>query len=240
MRSQTRASILLLLPLVGCVHGLGPAPKPFVLQPGDLLFQDLDYGPLCDAIETVTQGVGGAHLTHVGMVESVDGPEAIVFEAVGAGVVETPLSEFLARSADPTGKPKVLVGRLDMEHQSLIPAALATARKFLGRPYDSVYAMDNTSFYCSELVYESLREANGGVPIFSLAPMTFKDPRTAKTFPPWQAYYDALGVVIPEGEAGLNPGGISRSPYVRIVHAYGKPTGWRGIVTENSTTFDSE
>jgi hypothetical protein len=206
------------------------APRPeFALRQGDLLFQDLDCGPLCDAIETVTRGVDGAHFSHIGIVLRVDG-EPVILEAVSAGVLETPLAEFLARSADERGRPKVLVGRLEGRYRPLIPDALSVAQKFIALPYDSVYVIDNASFYCSELVYEAFRQANAGSPIFPLAPMTFQDPKTGQTFGPWAAYYEELGVPIPEGKPGLNPGGISQSPDLRIVHAYGRPTGWRGRV----------
>ena len=41
-------------------------PKNF--RTGDLLFQDIDCGGLCDAIEKVTAGVKGYHFSHVGLV----------------------------------------------------------------------------------------------------------------------------------------------------------------------------
>ncbi len=53
--------------------------------------------------------------------------------------------------------------------------------------------------------------------------MTFNDPDTQEPFPIWVEYYKKLGEPIPEGEPGLNPGGISRSIYIDIVHYYGKP-----------------
>ncbi|MCL4695244.1 MAG: hypothetical protein KJ060_22365 [Candidatus Hydrogenedentes bacterium] len=194
------------------------------------MFQDIDCGPLCDAIETVTRGIDGAHFSHVGIVSTVDGTEPLILEAVSAGVVKTPLSTFLDRSHDAQGHPKVLVGRLDEPYAALIPDALDTARRFMGLPYDSVYVMEDSSFYCSELVYEAFRLANEGEPVFAVEPMTFRDPKTGETFGPWVDYYEELGVPIPEGEPGLNPGGISRSPDVRIVHAYGLPEGWRGRI----------
>ena len=40
----------------------------FKLQEGDLLFQDLDSSPLCDAIELVTPGYNGANFSHIGLV----------------------------------------------------------------------------------------------------------------------------------------------------------------------------
>lgn len=200
----------------------------FQLRPGDLLFQDLDAGPLCDAIETVTEGVDGSDFSHIGMVSQVSGDRVLVIEAVSKGVVETPLSEFLARSTDANGKPKVLVGRIRPKHADVIVRAIEEARRHLGKPYDSVYVMDNSSFYCSELLYESFRVANNGIPLFSTSGMTFIDPATGKTFPAWTAYYEKLGVAIPEGEPGLNPGGMSRSDAIEIVHAFGVPDGWTG------------
>ncbi|MCC6491061.1 MAG: hypothetical protein IT364_26475 [Candidatus Hydrogenedentes bacterium] len=215
------------LAIAGCQSNRHCAVDDFVPQPGDLLFQDIDCGPLCDAIETVTQGVDGAHFSHVGIVSRTDSVEPLVIEAVSAGVTETPLSDFLARSKDARGKPKVLAGRLDEAHRSLVPEALLVARSFLNVPYDGLYVIDNSSLYCSELVYEAFRQANENEPVFALHPMTFKDPQTGEYFAPWVAYYDSLGAAIPEGQPGLNPGSISREPTVRIVHAYGRPEGWQ-------------
>jgi hypothetical protein len=227
-RSLSRhAAAALLILCAGCAHHAQNASSAFRLEPGDLLFQDLDGSPLCDAIEKVTQGTHGAKFSHVGMVSRVEGDSATLIEAVSAGVKETPLNEFLGRSADAQGHPKVLVGRLKAEYRRLIPEAIRVAEGFRGRPYDSVFAMGNDSFYCSELIYEAFREANGGTSVFPLAPMTFKDPDTHTTFPAWTDYYAKLGKPIPEGEPGLNPGGISRSSVLTIVHAYGSPAGWR-------------
>ncbi|MHC4724324.1 MAG: hypothetical protein ACYS9V_08765 [Planctomycetota bacterium] len=39
----------------------------FEPKEGDLLFQDLDCGPLCDAIEKVTTGYQGSNFSHVGI-----------------------------------------------------------------------------------------------------------------------------------------------------------------------------
>lgn len=205
----------------------------FIPCEGDLLFQDLD-GPLCAAIEAVTDGVDGAEFSHVGVVSRVergarpgDAPRVTVLEAIGAGVVETPLETFLARSHDAAGRPKVLVGRLGPPWSRQVPRAIAVGEGFLGFPYDAVYRMENSAFYCSELVYEMYREAATGREPFSLTPMTFRDPATGQPFPDWVTHYAELGVSIPEGEPGLNPASMSRSRNVRIVYAYGCPEGWR-------------
>ena len=194
---------------------------------GDLLFQDLDSGPLCDAIEAVTEGVDGAEFSHVGMISRVDRGGVYVIEAIPEGVVETPLDTFLARGRDSHGDPKVLVGRMRPAYARLLPEAVAAALELRGRPYDRVFAVDNDAYYCSELICEAFRRANGGRLVFSLAPMTFIDPATGFPFDAWTTYFADLGIPIPEGQPGLNPGGMSREPFVEIVHAYGVPSGWQ-------------
>lgn len=234
MRRVTRAAALTVLIglLAGCARLHSAPSASYHPKPGDLLFQDLDGGPLCVAIEKVTQGIDGAKFSHVAMVSRVDHGSVTVIEAVSAGVKETPLDEFLARSADAKGRPKVLAGRLKPPYRHLIPEALRVAQRFKGRPYDSVFTIGNDAFYCSELVYESFREANGRAPLFPLAPMTFIDPDTRATFPAWTEYYQNLRAPIPERAPGLNPGGVSRSHFLAIVHAYGAPAGWTGRVSK--------
>lgn len=226
MRVRLLQLLVLSLMVAGCSHGL-PEPKAIsqiALQPGDLLFQDLDGSPLSDAIETVTDGVGGTRFSHVAMVVSAGGGEPQVIEAGGRGVVITPLGKLLARSHDAAGRPKVIVGRLDERYRPLIPAALAYAQQQLGKPYDKPYVMREDAFYCSELLYFAFAHANAGQPLFLTGPMTFKDPSTHEFFPAWVEHYRNLGAPIPEGEPGLNPGGMSRAHCVKIVAAYGRPS----------------
>lgn len=213
--------------LSGCATGQWALDNGFALEVGDFLFQDTDGGPLADAIETVTEGVNGACLTHVGMVARMRRGRPVIVEAIGKGVVETPLDTFLSRSTDADGRPKVLVGRLRDPYRALIPEAVAWSRRQLGRPYDSVFILGDDAYYCSELLYDAFCAANGGTPVFELQPMTFKDPATGETFPAWADHYVKLGEPVPEGAPGLNPGGMSRAPVLEIVHAYGRPDGWK-------------
>jgi len=208
--------------LSGCVAGL----RRFEPEVGDLLLQDLDLGPLCDAIEDVTEGYRGARFSHVGIVARGGDGRLVVLEAVSAGVQATRLDEFLARSHDAAGRPKVVVGRLRPAFRGLTPRAVKRAEALLGKPYDRVFAIGNDRYYCSELVYEVFRFANDGRPVFDLAPMTFRAPRTGVTLPAWAGYFEELGAPIPEGRPGINPGAISRSPKIEIVQAYGTPDGW--------------
>lgn len=214
------------LQVAGCAPRSLEGNRGFGLQSGDLLLQDTDGGPLCDAIEKVTVGYRGAHFTHVGMVLRDDSGRWAVIEAISDGVCVTPLQAFLQRSLDSEHHPKVVVGRLEPGLRHLIAPALAEALALKGRPYDKVFAINNDSYYCSELIYEAFRGANNNRPVFTLQPMTFKDPETGAVMPAWSDYFSELDAPVPEGKPGINPGGISRSPALTIIHAYGVPDGW--------------
>jgi hypothetical protein len=69
--------------------------------------------------------------------------------------------------------------------------------------------------YCSEVLYEAFKK--NGESIFTCQPMTYKDPDSLKFFGPWVDYYKSLDAEIPEGELGLNPGGISQSDFLEVV-----------------------
>lgn len=184
------------------------------LREGDFLFLDLDCGALCDAIEAVTEGCCGKDFSHLGLIERRN-DSVFVLEAMGNSVRATPLLIFLAY----TGKPAVHA-RLKKKYQRLIPSAMEYGRKQTGKPYDDAFLPDNGKFYCSELVYEAFRESNGGKAFFQLQPMTFRQPGSSSYFPVWTEYYQKLGIPVPEGLPGCNPGGISRSDFLEILGEY--------------------
>jgi hypothetical protein len=190
----------------------------FKPETGDLFFQDLDCGPFCDAIEKVTWGIDGLDFSHVG-IALVENDKTFVLEAGGLGVVKTPLDSFLNRSADRENHTNVVVGRLKTQYRYSIPRAIEKSNSLLGKKYDDVFDIGNDSYYCSELVYYSFIDSIGN-PLFKLAPMTFIDPDTKQIFPAWVNYFNELHAPIPEGEPGLNPGGISRSEKIEIVYHY--------------------
>jgi permuted papain-like amidase YaeF/Yiix C92 family enzyme len=208
----------MLLVVVGCNDARGR----FDIYSGDLLFVDFDGSPLCVAIEKVTDGYHGYNFSHVGIVEiNYDG--VFVIDAVSSGVRCIELGEFLEQcSVDGGGHAKVVVGRLNDDFVKLIEPALKRGRELIGKDYDKPFVIGNDQYYCSELVYEVFKYAANGTEIFELNSMTFKDPDTGQFFPVWVEYYQKLGVAIPEGEPGINPGGISRSGKLRIFEPWGK------------------
>lgn len=184
------------------------------LKAGDLIFQDLSCGPLCDAINAVTHGYQGNHFSHMGMVY-LRHDSVLVIEASGKDVHLTPLKNFLSRSVHPH-----YVGRLKPAYRDLIPAALTFSMQQMGIPYDDQYLYGNGKYYCSELIYDAFKSANKDKPVFQLFPMTYKEPGSGNFFPVWKAYFDHLKMEVPEGKPGCNPGGISLSDKIDILGQY--------------------
>ena len=201
----------------------GAANNSYKPQTGDLLFQDLNCGTLCDGIGQVTYGINKTYMSHVGMIESTGGNEPIVIEAIGKGVVETPLNTFLARSHDKSGQPMVVAGRLKPQYRYLIPGAIAYARQQLGKPYNASFAPNTgQSFYCSELIYKAFAYSNNNQAIFKLNTMNFADLNSGEITPAWKEYFNEIHATPPQGQIGTNPGMMSRESDIQIIYSYGK------------------
>lgn len=197
------------------------ASESFLPKNGDLIFVDLNCGTLCDGISAVTDGIDNFDISHVGIVIKDGENQLEVIEAIGEKVVETPLKDFLARSLDEKGKPRAIVGRMKQQYQILIPAALKNARNELGDPYNASFYPDAPGFYCSQLIFEIFKKANDGKEIFHMMPMTFYLKDTQIIAPAWRAYYKGLGIKVPQGLMGINPGALSRSSAIDIIYQYG-------------------
>lgn len=196
-------------------------PNVFQLHIGDLLFQDLQCGELCDGINSTTYGVGHTVVSHVGMVVSVDGDQPQIIEAINQGVTVTPLDEFLLRSEDTSGHPRVMAGRVDDQEKTLVPAAIKEAMKDLSAPYNATFSPHGPGFYCSQLIIQSFLQANHDNAVFATYPMNFKEEKS-HTFPKaWVDYFAELQQSIPQGQPGSNPGQLSRDPHIDILYFYG-------------------
>ena len=180
------------------------------LKSGDLLFQSMNCGPLCEAINEVTSGYQGHDFSHLGLVY-IKNDSILVIEASGSSVKITPYETFKTYTAE-----KMFVGRLKRKYRALIPEAIAFALQQIGVPYDEEYVYNNGKYYCSELLYDAFLHANKK-PLFDLFPMTFKSPKTEEYFEVWVDYYKKLNIEIPEGKPGCDPGGISTSDKLKII-----------------------
>lgn len=213
---------IILINLITLFSDLTRDESHFELQNGDLIFQESCDGAMGEAIKDVTSGVDGYNFTHIGIVwiDTSDNNQIYIIEATHPKVCITPLEEYLR----PVGKqcpPKSVVGRLKPSFQRLIPSAICEAKKLVGKDYDDAFDLNNDQYYCSELVYDALLKANDGVAVFPLNVMTFKSKDTGDYSPNWIEHFERLGVSIPEGEWGINPGAMSKqTDILDIVHYY--------------------
>ena len=112
----------------------------------------MPHTPLIDAIEGASQ----CPLSHCGIVGKNNNGDLIIYEALH-GVEMTPLKKFLLRGR----QQGFAVYRLKESYRAQIPATLAAVQKYLGRPYDIRYEMDDEKIYCSELIYKAFRDVTG-------------------------------------------------------------------------------
>lgn len=189
-------------------------------QEGDLLFQDCDCGPICDAIESVTVSRNNARFSHIAFVVKNDNQELCALEANVNGVVMVPIDQFINRYKSKEGNPTIAIGRLDEKYSELIPKAISFVKSKIGMSYDTVFLLNNKTYYCSELIYDAFKYANHNKDFFKLFPMTFKDPNTKMFHPEFLKYYKSMNLPIPEGKLGLNPGSISRDLKLNVTFLY--------------------
>jgi hypothetical protein len=175
------------------------------LKQGDFLFQNIDCGPLCDAIEQVTFGRDSLKFSHIGLIY-IKQDSVYVIEAIGKSVTLTPYLQFKNRTQNP-----LYLGRVIPYYSGLIDGAILFAINQIGVPYDEAFLYNNQKYYCSELIYDAFKTSNQNQVFFELEPMTFKTPNSNDYFKEWVDYYKKLNIEIPEGKPGINPAGISRS-----------------------------
>ena len=225
MKIQT---LFLSLLLISCGNNSN---DEFSLQIGDILFQDLDSSPLCDAIEKVTPGYNDYNFSHIGIVVELGDPDSInsdyiyendikILEAIPEKVKTTRLDSFLNRSFDSDSMPKVVVGRLKKQYHFLIEDAVSFLKSKIGVKYDHYFIEKNNQYYCSELIHEAFSKDS----IFFQKPMTFIEPETEKIMDIWDEYYKNLNFEVPQGKIGINPGIMSISQNIEIIHHYGIPS----------------
>lgn len=197
-----------------------PDTTVFELKNGDLIFQESYSGEMSNAIKDVTSSINEYRFTHVGIVYIDANNSIYVIEATHPCVKVTPLKEYLYPEDRKGFYPKSVVARLKPKYQHLIPKALENAFTHIGKEYDDGFVLNNDKYYCSELIYDILLEANNGEPVFPLNIMTFKSPGSNEISKGWKKHFDELNLPVPEGEPGINPGAMSKSDVIDIVFVY--------------------
>lgn len=189
----------------------GPA-----LHPGDLLFEAGADTRMTGAIRAATGREGELSFTHVAIVAGSGRADSVIEAATEGGVRILPLDEFLARASKIGARPGVVAMRL--RDTAGVKAAVRRARTFLGQPYDYAYRPDNGRMYCSELVWESYRAADGS-PLFRAQPMRFR--AADGTMPAfWRELFKALGEPVPEGVPGTNPNDMAHEACLREIYRW--------------------
>jgi len=197
-----------------------PQADNFKLRNGDLIFQEDCSAGTDNTIKEVTSSIGDYQFTHVGIAYIDEKGKTYVIEATRPKVTITPLNEYLYPKSSKGCYPRSVAVRLKDEYRELIPAAIGEAMKLIGKDYDDGFILGNDKYYCSELIYDILLKANKGRPVFTLNMMTFKSPDTGEITEGWTEYFNKYGLSVPEGELGINPGAMSRSDVIEIIHYY--------------------
>jgi hypothetical protein len=172
------------------------------------------------AIKEVTTSIDKYQFTHVGIVYIDRNDSIYVIEATRPKVVKTALQQYLYPENERGCYPVSVVGRLKEKYHHCIPQAIREGLSLIGKEYDNGFVLGNDKYYCSELVYEILLKANNGSPVFPLNIMTFKSPLTGETSNEWVEHFKKYNLPVPEGEPGINPGAMSQSEVIDIVHYY--------------------
>ncbi|MDA3893952.1 MAG: YiiX/YebB-like N1pC/P60 family cysteine hydrolase [Salinivirgaceae bacterium] len=178
------------------------------LKSGDILFCGYEKGELSGAIDEVTQTSEGTHYSHMALVEILKKDTFVIHASLKRGVVKEPLQKFMQIDQ----AVQVDIYRLKT-NVNAINDALENANKLVGLPYNGHYKMNDTSYYCSQLIYEVYKSQQ----VFELESMTFKNPGTNEFNEGWINYYDNLGLEIPEGEPGCNPNGLAASENLMFI-----------------------
>lgn len=194
------------------------------MQSGDLIFSFI--GSEQNAISAVTEGYRGARVNHVGVIVT-NGLGTFVLEAFPPEVRLTNIEVFKRRSEDSNGAPRLILGRLQNSHHTLIPDALTYGLMQRNVPYDVRYMPSEAALYCSELIVDMFKHANGGTEFFEENPMSFRDTATGEIHPTWIRYYAQFGMAVPEGEPGSNPGDISKDARLSVLDVIGNIPGYQ-------------
>lgn len=144
-------TVAALLAVVGVGLTLAPAEDLPPLKTGDIVFQKTRTSA-SDAIMLAS----GTEYTHVGIVNIDSKGRPRVIEAVGP-VQEVSLETWI-KNGDGG---RITVKRIKGLEEAQARQAIASARRYLGRPYDHYFYETRDQIYCSELVFAAFKEGPG-------------------------------------------------------------------------------
>jgi len=209
----TKISVILCIRLI-CAMALTASAQTW--NEGDLVFV-IPHD--ANAITAVTESRGGEKLNsqlstlntpdHVAIAHYIGGVVPYVIEAApDHGVCLTPVDSFQIRHNDDALRAARVTADVDVRR------SVANALRHVGKPYDDIFADNDTAFYCSELIQKSFVN-HSGQRIFDPIPMSFRD--TQGNIPDfWRNHYRQRNLPIPEGEPGSNPAALLQHPAVSL------------------------
>ena len=181
------------------------------IKTGDIIFRGALKSELSQAINDVTQTEIKTNYTHMGVCEVVENNVYIYHADLGKGVVKELLNDFL--QTESYSKYIADVYRIKNMDEHKLKTVINEANALIGNDYNTTYILEDKGYYCSEYVYEIFKKDS----VFTLEPMTFKDPKTNTFHNGWIEHYQKLGIEIPEGKLGCNPNVMASSETIRFV-----------------------
>ncbi len=205
--------LLFILPGLWMATACIPRYRP---QAGDLLFVVAENSAFSQAIVAATAQRDSIKYSHVAIVSVSNGKPYVLEASSRNGVTRTDWFDFLQQAPSIGGKPGIVAMRVNTDFP--IADALIQAERHIGEAYDWLFLPDNGKMYCSELVYECFRYADGS-PLFTAGPMNFRD---ADGHLPefWKTLFEKTGETIPEGIPGTNPNDLSKESCLKEVHRF--------------------
>src|SRR5699024_3829805 len=181
------------------------------LKNGDLLFVTHQNKGLSSAINQVTQTSLHTHFSHVALVEKTADRLWVLQATSPEGTVRVPLAAFVEETE--SDGCRIVVYRIKLRWEPHFKRAIYRAKSILGKPYNHSYILYDSPYYCSQFVYYAFAKDS----IFTMNPMTFKNPKTGEFNQKWVAYYQKLSFEIPEGKPGCNPNGMAASTKLKRI-----------------------
>lgn len=197
--------ILFIFLFASCtLNNTPPAPRS-----GDLIFISDVRTDFSKAIDNVTQHQNAYSYTHVGIIENRNDTIYMIHASPKNGVEIVLLSEYVCQNNANNTYHLYRIKEKEIDFDKV----LNKAKSYLGMPYNSSFILSDTSQYCSELIFNAFE----GYDLFSVEPMSFKDPQTGKTDTTWEKYFAERNEDVPEGSLGCNPNGLSKNKKIKII-----------------------